>query len=112
LELGSNREPDKFSFVKPRIAKISLVVSAILFVTGFGVLCACPGWYALAAAFAGGAVWAGTRRTRRWAVVWLITCLIFTALDTFIVAQKFHKLFEGMRVNAMKASEQTNAAPK
>jgi hypothetical protein len=69
--------------VKPRIARISLVVACILFFTGFLVLCACPGWYALAAGFAGVAVWAGSGRTRAWAVVFLVASLIFTGIATF-----------------------------
>jgi hypothetical protein len=69
--------------MKSRVARISLVVACILFFTGFLMLCACPGWYALAAGFAGAAVWAGSGRTRKWAVAFLVASLILTGVETF-----------------------------
>jgi hypothetical protein len=80
------------SVMKPSVARISLAVAVVLFFTGFGVLCACPGWYALAAGFAGISVWAGTGRTRKWAIVFLVASLIFTALNTmFLIHERHHK---------------------
>jgi hypothetical protein len=72
LELGRNRGPAKLGFVKARIARISLAVSATLFFMGFFVLGYCPEWYALAAGFAGLAAWKSAGRTRAWAMIWLI----------------------------------------
>ena len=36
-----------------QIAKARLIISVILFLLGFLVLCYCPGWYAIASGFAG-----------------------------------------------------------
>jgi len=69
--------------MKPRIAKISLVVALVLFFSGFFVLCDCPGWYALAAGFAGITVWLGSGRTHKWATFWMIASLAFTALQAY-----------------------------
>jgi hypothetical protein len=65
--------------MKSAIARISLVISAILFFIGLNILCACPGVFALASAFAGVAAWCGAGRMRKWSFIWLAACLIATA---------------------------------
>src|SRR5262249_8238763 len=51
--------------MKDRIARVSFVVGCILCFTGFFVMCACPGWYALAVAFALVTVFLSTGRIRK-----------------------------------------------
>jgi hypothetical protein len=82
LEVVGNRKSDKLPSMHPRAARVGLVVAGILFFSGFFLLCACPGWYALTAAFASVAVWAGTGRTRAWGIACLVASLIFTGLQT------------------------------
>ncbi len=69
--------------MRDRIAKISLVVALVLFFSGFLVLCYCPGWYALAAGFAGVTVWLGAGRMRAWGVLWVVASLALTAVHAY-----------------------------
>jgi hypothetical protein len=64
--------------MKPRIAKISLAVAIVLFFGGFGMLCACPGFYVLAAVFEGVAACLSAGRMRVWS-------LVLTRLAKFIL---------------------------
>ena len=59
MTLGTERA------MKERIARVSLVIACILCFTGFFVMCACPGWYALAVAFALVTVFLSAGRTRK-----------------------------------------------
>lgn len=90
--------------MKLETAKVCLAVAFVLFLGGDMMLCACPGLYALAAAFAGVAVWAGKGRIRLWSIVCLIASLTFTGLDTLSLVR------DHRRQNQMNAP--TNAAPK
>ena len=82
----------------------------MLFFTGFSVLCACPGWYALAAAFAGIAVWAGNGRMRVWAIVCLVASLVFAGLDTFAKIEEHRKFIENeQRMEQMQHGTNTSA---
>jgi hypothetical protein len=54
-------------------------------------MCACPGWYALAATFAGIAAWLGAGRTRRWAIVWVVVSLLFSGLQTILMIQEHRR---------------------
>jgi len=83
--------------VKPRVARISLTIAVILFFSGFFVLCDCPGWYALASAFAGAAVWSGAGRTRGWAVAFLISSLILTGFHTYGKIEEHRRSIERRR---------------
>ena len=69
--------------MKTRIARICLAVGLVLFFSGTLILCDCPGWFALAAAFIGVAVWLGAGKTRQWAVVCLIGALLATGLEAY-----------------------------
>jgi uncharacterized membrane protein len=121
LELGGNCEFVKSGFVKSRIAKISLVVAVALFFLGLFMLCACPGWYAMAAVFAGVAVWGSIGRRRLWAIIWLVACLIATIFQTiaaiherrsFIEKAERAQRIDVMRTRGTNTLQQTNAVPK
>jgi hypothetical protein len=104
--------------MKQRIARICLTASGIFFCTGFFVLCACPGWYALAAGFAIVAAWHSAGRTRAWAIVCTAASLILTGLDTWGALQEHHRLIERaqkieqMRIYGTNTSEWIHTAPK
>jgi gamma-glutamylcyclotransferase (GGCT)/AIG2-like uncharacterized protein YtfP len=102
--------------MKPQIARGCLAVAGILFISGSMMLCACPGLYALAAPFAGTAIWAGTGRARVWAKVLLVASLIATGLDTLSLVQEHrrHELrrIEETRTRGTIEPERTYAAPK
>ncbi|HXD00421.1 MAG TPA: hypothetical protein VN048_13850 [Verrucomicrobiae bacterium] len=101
--------------MKARIAKISLAIAWILFFTGFLILCDCPGWYALAAGFAGIAVWAAKGRTRTWAIVCLVVSVIVVGLNIFAMTRKNSRLLERtqrieqMQMHGTNSSQSTNA---
>jgi hypothetical protein len=96
--------------MKNSIARISLAVSGILFFMGPWQLCACPGWYALAAVFAGVAAWAGSGRMRKWSFVWLAACLLATGADTLTLMQEHRKAAEWHRTHDKTSPSQNNAA--
>jgi hypothetical protein len=77
--------------MKPRIAKISLAVAIVLFFGGFGMLCACPGFYVLAAVFAGVAACLSAGRMRVWSLVCTAVCLIGAGTDTLILIREHQK---------------------
>jgi membrane protein implicated in regulation of membrane protease activity len=76
---GDNMAPP----VRMRIARICLAVGLVLFFSGFLVLCDCPEWFALAAAFTGIGVWLGTGRTRWWAIALFVAALLVTGLESY-----------------------------
>jgi hypothetical protein len=55
----SNQTQTRIVLLKARVGRIALALAVILFVSGFFMLCDCPGMYALAAALAAVAAWAG-----------------------------------------------------
>jgi membrane protein implicated in regulation of membrane protease activity len=76
----SRREMSKT--LKETFAKTCLVIAIVLFILGLFLLCACPGWYALASLFAGLAVWLNSgRRFGYWLL--LASCLAVMALHFF-----------------------------
>jgi hypothetical protein len=66
------------------LSKISLTVSVVLFFLGFLILCECPGWYVLAAAFAIVPAWKGTSKIRRWGIICLIACLAMAVVHAIV----------------------------
>ena len=95
--------------MKSCIARISLAIAAVLFSTGFSVPFLCPGWYsspayqawppwnalaagwfALAAVFAGGAIWAGIGRMRAFSFACLLACLSVGGSHTVILIRKHY----------------------
>ena len=94
--------------MKPGIARISLVVSAVLFFTGGLVLCYCPGWYALAAAFAGVAAWFGASRTRVWATACLMASIVLTAVHTYGKVQEHRHNIKRRQQLEQKRTQGTN----
>jgi hypothetical protein len=97
--------------VKPRIARVCLAVAVVFFFGGFMMLCACPGVYALAAAFAGVAAWAGAGRTRGWSKVVLVACLIATVADTLDVIRE-HRREELERVEETQTHATNEPKPQ
>ena len=94
--------------MKPRIAKISLVVALVLFFSGFLVLCYCPGWYALAAGFAGVTVWLGAGRTRAWGVLWVVASLALTAVHAYAKVRETERVREIRRRYEERQRQNTN----
>jgi len=91
--------------VKGRIATGGLVVSFLLFFTGFLLLCYCPGWYALAAGFAGLAAFLGKSGTRYLGIGFLLASLAFTVIHWEL------KLREAERFGELRRRiEETNQA--
>jgi len=94
--------------VKSQIAQVSLVVALVLFFSGFLVLCYCPGWYALAAGFAGVTVWLGAGRTRAWGALWLVASLAPTAVHTYAKVRESESVREMRRRYEEKQRQGTN----
>jgi hypothetical protein len=102
------------SFMKSSIARISLVISAILFFIGLNILCTCPGVFALASVFAGAAAWFWAGRMRKWSSIWLVACLIATAVGVIELIwehRRHQKFIERERINTTNATERTNTVP-
>jgi hypothetical protein len=103
--------------MKSSIAGISLAVAVILFFTGFLVLCACPGWYALVAGFAGIAAWRSEGRKRVWAVFWMVASLILTGLHGYDAIgdhrylMKKKQRIKQMREQGTNTFQRNDAAP-
>ncbi len=91
--------------MRTRIAKASLVVALVLFVTGLFLLCACPGWYALASGFAGVTVWLGGGRMRAWGALLLVASLLLNGGHTYA------KLREAEQRRDMKRKVEQLRAP-
>lgn len=92
--------------MRPRIARICLIVAAVLFISGSLVLCACPGWYALAVAFAAVATGLGTSRTRFWATLTLVASIVLTGVHTYAKIQEHHRNIERrQRLNPQRKQE-------
>jgi len=101
---------------KSSVARISLAVALVLFFTGFFVMCACPGWYALAAGFAGVTVWFGAGRIRAWGVLWLVASLALTAMHVYAKAQesqslRVREIKRRFQENSMRGTNQTQLHP-
>jgi hypothetical protein len=95
--------------VRIRIAKISLAVALVLFFSGFLVLCYCPGWYALAAGFAGVTVWLGAGRTRAWGILWVVASLVLTAVHGYAKVREAEKVREIRQRYEQKQRQDTNS---
>jgi hypothetical protein len=95
---------------KPQVARICLTISAVLFLLGFLILCFCPGWYGIAAAFAGVAAWSGTGRVRTWAIILCAASLIMTGLDTYGKIKEHERRMERVK-RAEQQLHSTNAVP-
>jgi membrane protein implicated in regulation of membrane protease activity len=65
--------------MRGRFATTALAVSIVLFFFGFLILCYCPGWYALAAAFAGVAAIVGESSKRFFGIIFLLASLALSA---------------------------------
>jgi hypothetical protein len=93
-----------------------LSVAAFLFLTGFGLLCYCPGWFALASAFAAIAAWFGTERTRFWAMACLVVSLIMTGFNFYLDSEehmhsvKRRQMWEQRKHGGSIQPELTNSA--
>ena len=83
--------------MKQRIAKVSLIVSIVLFFLGFLVMCFCPGWYLTTAAFAGVAICLGNIRTRNWGVFWVVASLVLAVIHHFAQIKEHEKMQEVMK---------------
>ena len=94
--------------MKASVAKISLVVALVLFLTGFLVLCYCPGWYALAAGFAGVSAWLGSGRTRAWGVLGGVASLALTVFHIYGKMHEAERVREKMRRYEEKQMHRTN----
>ncbi len=88
-----------------------MAVAVVLFFAGFGVLCACPGFYVLAAAFAGVAAWFGAGRIRRWSFVCVAICLIGAVADTLVLIREHQKLKTGSTTLGTNDVNKTNGLP-
>jgi membrane protein implicated in regulation of membrane protease activity len=99
----------EWRFVKQRIAKISLVVALVLFFSGFLVLCYCPGWYALAAGFAGVTVWLGAGRMRAWGILWVLASLALTAVHAYAKVREGERVREIRQRYEQKHRQETNS---
>ena len=94
--------------MRKSIAKISLVVALVLFFSGFLVLCSCPGWYALAAGFAGVTVWLGERRMRAWGLLWVVASLALTAVHAYAKVREAESVREIRQRYERKQRQDTN----
>jgi hypothetical protein len=75
-------------FVKPRLANVSLAAASVLFLSGFFILCECPGWFAVAAGFAGLAALTSKGKLRMCAIGLLICSLAATGIETYILLNR------------------------
>jgi len=94
--------------VRKRIAEISLVVALVLFLSGFLVLCYCPGWYALAAGFSGVTVWLGAGRMRAWGVLWVAASLVLTAVHAYAKVREGERVREILQRYEQNQRQDTN----
>jgi len=99
--------------VKAGLASISLAVCIALFFLGFLLLCFCPGWYLVAAAFAGIAVWLGAPKTRFWGAFWIVGSLTVAGVHVYGKSREQERIREHRRHNEERQRtnrvEQTNA---
>ena len=85
--------------MKRKAALIFLTVASVLFVTGGFILCHCAGWFGLAAVFAIGSVWLGSRPVRIAGLVVLLLSLTATHFE-FRAGQEETARFRELRRKA------------
>src|SRR5687767_11798393 len=79
---------------------VMLAVSGVVFLFGLGMLCDCPGWFAISAVFAGLAVWKGK------GVIGLCALLLFAAAVGLtavrgVAEYRIASQIQNMRLNTM-----------
>src|SRR5260370_4034 len=95
---------------KSSVAKVSLTVATVLFVSGFFLLCDCPGWYALASTFAGVAAWYGAERIRKLAIACFVRSLVMTGIHTYGKIDDYRRSIERRRKLEQKRTTRERAA--
>lgn len=58
-----------------------LTVSIVMFLSGFMILCDCPGWFGISALFAGLAASRSKGKFRMWSLVLFVAALLIAALQ-------------------------------
>lgn len=96
--------------MKPRIARVCFAIGATFFFLGFFVLCYCPGWYGLAAGFAGVAAWRGMGRVRTWSIVLLVASLIMTGLNTYGEVKEHRRFIQKAKMAEQQRRQGTNTS--
>ena len=61
--------------------KAMLTVSLVMFISGFMILCDCPGWFGISALFAGLAAWKGKGRFRMWSLALVVMAVSVAAVQ-------------------------------
>jgi hypothetical protein len=69
--------------MKLDLAKISLALSIVMFVSGFMILCDCPGWFGISALFAAFAAWKSKGRFRICSLALLAAALLIASAQLF-----------------------------
>jgi hypothetical protein len=93
--------------LKEPFARACLAIAIGLFVLGFFVMCACPGWYALASIFAGLSVWLRSGHRRRLSWFWLFFCLVMMTAQFFAMKQEQKVMAE--RIRRFEAAQRQKA---
>jgi hypothetical protein len=79
--------------IKPKAARVCLVLAVLFFVNGGLVLCYCPGEFVMAAILAGVAAWCGTRSVRILSLLLLVVSIVMAGVQ----ARKEARLSELIR---------------
>ena len=105
---SEGKRPKRVS--KDSIARISLTVAWVFFVTGFFVLCDCPGWYAIAMGFALDAVWLSRGRRRVIASFCAVLSGICIVVQTIELTEGKQRRHDRRRRAEEQRMQQTNQA--
>jgi hypothetical protein len=74
-----------------------------MFVSGFMVMCACPGWFLISAIFAALAVWKSSGKRKNYAFILLALALVMTTVEV-IAKDKLAR-----RVSDLRRTHQSDA---
>jgi hypothetical protein len=89
------------------VANCALAVAIVMLLLSLLLMCACPGWPAIAAGFAGLGAMLKPKGHRKTAVRWLVICLFATGMHIVAKARE-ERVNERVRQTLIKAG---NTAP-